>query len=51
MRSLHFLKTHRWDNRNQYFRFHPMQSSYSLLAVLLLLGLVAWLLISAPALH
>jgi uncharacterized membrane protein len=42
MRGPAFLKTHRWDGRNEYFRFHPMQSLYSLIAALVLLGLLAW---------
>ena len=49
MRSPLFLKTHRWENRNPYFRFHPMQTSYALFAVLLLTGLLAWFLLSLPA--
>ena len=35
-------KIHRWDGRNPYFRFHPMHSVFSLLAALILLGIVAW---------
>ncbi len=30
--------------RNQYFRFHPMHTTYSLLAVIVLMGLLAWFL-------
>ena len=51
MRSPHFLKTHRWENRNPFFHFHPLQSAYSLFAALLLLGLVAWFLVFVPTLH
>jgi len=51
MRSPHFLKTHRWENRNSYFHFHPMQTSYALFAVLLLMGLVAWLMVFVPTLR
>lgn len=36
------MKAHRWDGRNPYFRFHPMHSVFSLLATLILLGIVAW---------
>jgi len=49
MRSPQFLKTHRWENRNPYFHFHPLQTSYALFAVLFLMGLVAWFLVSMPA--
>jgi hypothetical protein len=37
------LKTHRWDKRNPYFAFHPMHSMFSLIATMILLGLVAWI--------
>lgn len=47
MRSPTF-KTHRWDNRNPYFTFHPMHSVFSLIATLILLGLVAWFVMWAP---
>jgi hypothetical protein len=36
----------RFDH-NSYFHFHPMHSAYSLVAALILLGLVAWFLLSA----
>jgi hypothetical protein len=50
MRSSLFLKTHRRENRNPYFRFHPLQASYALFAVLILTGLLAaWFLLSQPA--
>ena len=48
MRSPLFLKTHRWQNRNPYFHFHPMQTTYALFAVLVLSGLLAWFLLSLP---
>ena len=35
-------------SRNPYFHFHPMQSTYSLIAALVLLGLVAWVLTMVP---
>ncbi len=33
-------------DRNSYFHFHPMHSSYSLIATMFLLGLIAWFLLS-----
>jgi hypothetical protein len=42
------FKTHRWDNRNPCFNFHPMHSVFSLLATLTLLGLVAWFVMWMP---
>ncbi len=39
---------HRWDNRNPFFRFHPMHSVFSLLATLILLGLLAWFIVWMP---
>jgi len=35
-------------HRNPYFHFHPLQSTYSLIAVLVLVGLLAWMLTMLP---
>ena len=35
-------------DRNPYFHLHPMQSTYSLIAALVLIGLVAWALTLLP---
>jgi hypothetical protein len=43
MRSPTFLKSH--GDRNPYFHFHPLQSTYSLLAVLALLALLLYVLV------
>jgi hypothetical protein len=44
MRSPTLLKSH-GEGRNHYFQFHPLQSAYSLLAVLVLLGLLLYVLV------
>ncbi|MBZ5719970.1 MAG: hypothetical protein LAO03_06275 [Acidobacteriia bacterium] len=43
MRSPTFLKSH-GEGRNPYFHFHPLQSAYSLMAALVLLGILLWVL-------
>ncbi|HUM06056.1 MAG TPA: hypothetical protein VLT90_11395 [Terriglobales bacterium] len=40
------LRTHRWDNRNPYFSFHPLHSLFSLVAAMILLGIVMWFALS-----
>lgn len=35
-------------DRNPYFHFHPMHSTYSLIAALVLIGLVAWMMTWLP---
>ena len=34
--------------RNPYFQFHPMHSAFSLIAALILLGLLAWFMTWIP---
>jgi hypothetical protein len=34
--------------RNPYFHFHPMHSMFSLIATLVLLGLLAWFVVWTP---
>lgn len=34
----------RRQQRNPYFHFHPMHTTYSLLAVIVLMGMLAWFL-------
>jgi hypothetical protein len=35
-------------SRNPYFRFHPLHNAFSLIAVLILFGLMAWFVIWYP---
>ena len=51
MPGLTFLKSHRRDNRNQYFQFHSSQTAFALFLVLLLSGLLAWFFVSPPLFH
>ena len=39
------LHTHSRFARNPYFHFHPMHSTYSLIAALALLGAVVWMVV------
>jgi hypothetical protein len=36
------LQTRNRSPRNPYFHFHPMHSTFSLIAALVLFGLIAW---------